>query len=77
LFNTFNFLLFNLFFSYNFCHHGSGGATVESPSSQQDPYLLPQKDFKLIACWVQELGSSKVLLPNLDGAVRSSTQQQQ
>jgi hypothetical protein len=47
-------------FSSNFCHHGSSGAAVDSPPSQQDPYLSPQKDVKLIACSVQELWCFKV-----------------
>jgi hypothetical protein len=36
---------FYFFFSFNFCHHGSIGAAVDSPRSQQDPYLSPQKRF--------------------------------
>jgi hypothetical protein len=39
----FLFLLFTfyflLFFSLDFCHHGSGGAALDSPPSQQDPYF--------------------------------------
>jgi hypothetical protein len=67
-------------FSSNFCHHGSGGSAVDSLPSQQDPYLSPCEDFKLIACSVQEIWLFKVVLPNCDataGAVRSTQQQQQ
>jgi hypothetical protein len=55
----------HLFFIYNFCHHG---CAVDSAPSQQDPYLSPQKDFKLIVCLVQELWWSKVKLTNPDAA---------
>jgi hypothetical protein len=55
----------------HFCHHGSGGAAVNSPS-QQDPYLSPRKDFKLIASFVQELWPFKVELTNPDTARRSN-----
>jgi hypothetical protein len=41
-------------------NNGRGGAAVESPPSQQDPYLSPQKDFRLIACSVPEIWPSKV-----------------
>jgi hypothetical protein len=41
---------------------------VESPPSQQDPYLSPHKDVEIIACLVQELLSFKVVLPNPDAA---------
>jgi hypothetical protein len=57
------------FFSSNFCHHGSGGAALDSVPIQQDPYLSPHKDFKLIACSVQELWWSKVELTNCDSAM--------
>jgi hypothetical protein len=48
------------FVSSDFCHHGSGGAAVDSAQSQQVQYLSPRKDFKLITCLVQESWSSKV-----------------
>jgi hypothetical protein len=38
----------------------------------EDQYPAPCEDFKLIACLVQELWSSKALLPNRDAAVRST-----
>jgi hypothetical protein len=49
-----------LFRSY-FCHHGSGGgAAIDSAPSQEEPYVSPCKDIKLLACLVQELWCSKV-----------------
>jgi hypothetical protein len=39
----------------NFCHHDSGGAAVDSPPSQPDPYLSHCKGLKLFASSVQEL----------------------
>jgi hypothetical protein len=49
-------------------------AANASPS-QEDPYLSCSKDFKLIACFVQDLWWSKVELSTCE--IRSSTQQQQ
>jgi hypothetical protein len=48
----------HIFFSSNFCHHGSGGAAVDSPPSQQDPYLSIRKGFKLLAL-LRNYGISK------------------
>jgi hypothetical protein len=51
---------------HNFWKHQE--AENASPS-QEDPYLSPREDFKLIACLVQELWCSKVKVTNCDAAV--------
>jgi hypothetical protein len=67
------------FFSFDFCHYGSGGAAVDSPPTQQDPYLSPQFLFILIACSVPEIWPFKVCCQILTfaaaaaAAVRSRT----
>jgi hypothetical protein len=50
-----NLFVTRTFLISNFCHHGSGGAAVDYPPSQQDPYLSHHKYFKLITCSVEEL----------------------
>jgi hypothetical protein len=35
-------------FSYNFYHHGISGAAVDFGASQEDPYIFPCKNVKLI-----------------------------
>jgi hypothetical protein len=34
------------YFSYNFCHHGSGGTAADFASSQEDSYIYPAKILK-------------------------------
>jgi hypothetical protein len=41
---------------------------VDYTPSQQNPYISAHKDFKLIACSVQELWCSRVELTNCDAA---------
>jgi hypothetical protein len=47
---------------------GCGGAAVYFAPSQEDSYLSLCKDFKSIACSVQELWCSKVGVENCDAA---------
>jgi hypothetical protein len=62
-----------LFLSSNICHHGSGGASVDSAPSQEDPYISPRKDLKSIACLVQKLYFFKLVVANCDKVSSSSS----